>query len=101
MAISAVAMADRTVTTFEGLAAGLNSRQLNQKNNIHVSFLGADGPTVLRFEMLTGVTVHPRRDTAPSKTRDRPRQTSWLASLRDQGILSDDEFQAQKSKLLM
>jgi len=73
MAISAVAMADRTVTTFEGL-----SRQLNQKNNIHVSFLGADGPTVLRLEMLTGVTVRPRRDTAPSKTRDRRRQTSWL-----------------------
>jgi hypothetical protein len=77
MAISAVEIADRTVTTFEGLAGGLNSRQLNQKNNIHVSFLGADGPTVLRFEMLTGVTVHPRRDTAPSKTRDRRRQTSW------------------------
>lgn len=70
MDISAVEIADRTVTTFDGLAAGLNSRQLNQKNNIHVSFLGADGPTVLRFEMLAGVTVHPRRDTAPSKTRD-------------------------------
>jgi len=131
MAISAVEIADRTVTTFEGLAAGLNSRQLNQKNNIDVSFLGADGPTVLRFEMLTGVTVmgqakkcqefedrlrsHQLRErfgtvaTAPtprygSQQDARPStadELAKLASLRDQGILSDDEFQAQKSKLLM
>lgn len=57
--VSSVEIADRSVSTFEGLAGGLNSRQLNQKNNIHFSYLSGNGPTVLRVEMLTGVTVAP------------------------------------------
>jgi hypothetical protein len=128
---SEVVVADRTVSTFEGLAGGLNSRQLNQKNNIHFSFLGSDGRTVLRVEMLTGVTVsgqakrcqefedrlrshqirerfgavaathtpmHGAQQDARVSTAD---EMGKLAALRDQGILSDEEFQSQKNKLLV
>lgn len=128
--ISDVAVVDRAVSTFEGLAGGLNSRQLNQKNNIHFSFLGSDGPTVLRVEMLTGVTVigqakkcqefedrlrshqiqerfgaaamaQPPTQSAPQDVRvSAADELGKLAALRDQGILSDEEFQAQKRKLL-
>lgn len=128
--ISTVEVTDRTVSTFEGIAGGLNSRQLNQKNNIHISFLGPDGPTVLRLEMLTGVTVmgqakkcqefedrlqaHQIRErfgaVAPgSPLTQETQQTAGpstadelakLASLREQGILTDEEFQSQKRKLL-
>jgi len=55
--ISDLEIVDRTVNTFEGLAGGLNSRQLNQKNNIHITYAGAEGDTLLRLEMLSGVTV--------------------------------------------
>jgi hypothetical protein len=127
---SAVEVTDRTVSTFEGIAGGINSRQLNQKNNIHFSFVGPGGLTVLRVEMLTGVTVmgqakkcqefedrlrshQIRREfgagaVASPSTQDVPHgagpsladELAKLASLRDQGILSAEEFEAQKNKLL-
>src|SRR5664280_278867 len=56
-AITDLEIVDRTVSTFEGLAGGLNSKQLNQKNNIHIAYTGAEGNTLLRLEMLSGVTV--------------------------------------------
>jgi hypothetical protein len=46
------------VSTFEAIAGGLNSRQLNQRNNIHISFTTDDGiDVVLRLEMMTGIAV--------------------------------------------
>ena len=120
---SSVQVTDRTVSTFESMVGGLNSRQLNQKNNIHFSFLGGDGPVVLRVEMLTGVTVmgqakkcqefedllrsHQIRerfggapgtyDAAQPSVAD---ELAKLAGLRDQGILTDEEFRVQKDRLL-
>jgi hypothetical protein len=56
--ISSVSIADRTVSTVEGLLGGVNSRQLNQKNNINIEFTNeASRSLVLRLEMLSGVTV--------------------------------------------
>lgn len=128
--VSAVEVTDRTVGTFEGLAGGLNSRQLNQKNNIHFSFLGPDGQTVLRVEMLTGVTVmgqarkcqefedrlhsyqirerfgaaaagrRPAQDPQPGSRASTADELAKLAALRDQGIISEAEFQEQKNRLL-
>jgi hypothetical protein len=121
--VSAVELADRTVSTFEGIAGGIKSRQLNQKNNIHFSFLRSDGPALLRVEMLTGVTVmgqakkcqefddrlwshqirerfgmsavpsspHAAQHASVTSAAD---ELAKLAALRDQGILSDDEFPA-------
>lgn len=56
--IGHVTIADRQVSTFEAIAGGLNSRQLNQRNNIHITFTNEDGRCLtLRLEMLTGVAV--------------------------------------------
>lgn len=56
--VSDVTIADRQVDTFEALAGGLDSRQLNQRNNIHITFTDERGVTlVLRLEMLTGFVV--------------------------------------------
>lgn len=55
--ISNLEIVDRNVSTFEALAGGLNSRQLNQKNNIHITYAGTDDEVHLRLEMLSGVTV--------------------------------------------
>lgn len=51
-------IADRNVSTFEAIAGGLNSRQLNRANNIHIKFTNEDGlELILRLEMLSGVAV--------------------------------------------
>lgn len=56
--VTNVSIEDRNVSTFEVIAGGLNSRQLNQRNNIHITYTNDDGlELVLRLEMLTGVTV--------------------------------------------
>lgn len=130
--VSNVEVVERTLSTFEGIAEGINSRQLNQKNNINFSFGGPDGPTVLRVEMLTGVTVMgqakkrqefedrlrsyqiPDRfggaaDTSPEATQGGQQkggsssvadELAKLAALRQRGVLSEEEFEAQKAKLL-
>lgn len=123
--ISDISIVDRQVSTFESIAGGLDSRQLNQKNNIHITYTSPAGDTLLRFEMLSGVTVmgqaakcqefedrlrtHRAREqfapTAsgsqqPSAGDDVPAQITKLAELNQQGILSDEEFAAKKAELL-
>jgi len=56
--VNSVQIVARVVSTFESLAGGLNSRQLNQDNNIHIDYaLGSGNRVLLRLEMLSGVTV--------------------------------------------
>ncbi|SFS93811.1 hypothetical protein [Saccharopolyspora flava] len=56
--VSDVTIAGRQVSTFEAIAGGLDSRQLNQRNNIHIAFTDDDGRSlVLRLEMLTGFVI--------------------------------------------
>jgi hypothetical protein len=55
--ITDLKIVERQVGTAEGILGGLNSRQLNQANNIHISYSYDGQPIVLRLEMLTGVTV--------------------------------------------
>jgi len=125
--VSAVDIVDRNVSTFEALAGRLNSRQLNQKNNININFAGSEGATVLRLEMLTGVTVmgqakkclefndrlqthHIREKFAAVTLSTASPPTSAVASLADEmrklaelresGVLSQDEFTAAKARLL-
>jgi hypothetical protein len=48
----------RQVGTVEGILGGLDSRQLNQANNIHISYeADSDEMVLLRLEMLSGITV--------------------------------------------
>jgi hypothetical protein len=114
----------RTVSSAEGLLGGVNSRQLNQDNNIHIIFEAGGMEIVLRLEMLTGVTVMAQAgkcrefedrlrnlgvrqkfqaavEAQPASGGDDiPGQIAKLAALRDDGILSDEEFQNKKAELL-
>ena len=128
--INDVTIVARQVSTFEGLAGGLDSRQLNQDNNVHVDYLDPSGNEVLlRFEMITGVTVmgqavkcrefqdrmrnlgirkrfrQPQGPSAPAVAaapakEDVLDQLKKLAELRDAGVLSEEEFSAKKADLL-
>jgi len=117
--ISSLEIVERTLSTFEGLAGGVNSRQLNQKNNIHVTYVGVEGETLLRLEMLSGFTVMGQA-TKCNEFEDRLRtfhvreqfvksavpgggisaELARLASLKADGILTDEEFAAAKARLL-
>jgi hypothetical protein len=121
--ISDLEIVDRTVNTFEGLAGGLNSRQLNQKNNIHITYAGTEGDTLLRLEMLSGVTVMGQakkcneledrlrnfrvRDqfvantpVAASAGSGLSEELNRLASLKVSGVLTEEEFVSAKTRLL-
>ena len=121
-----LSIAQRTVGTVEGILGGLNSRQLNQANNLHLSFLNAGGlQLVLRLEMLSGITVmgqakkcqalkdrlktHRLIENFKQSPLDKVEgdfqldiisQIEKLASLHGRGILSEDEFNSKKTELL-
>jgi hypothetical protein len=116
----------RTVGTLEAILGGLDSKQLNQANNIHITFRSIRGDDlVLRLEMLSGITVMGQakkclelmdrlkihrvteqfqaaqaKQTQHEQSMDIPEQIGKLASLRDKGVLSEDEFIAKKAELL-
>jgi hypothetical protein len=121
--ISDLKIVERTVSTFEGLAGGINSRQLNQKNNIQITYAEAAGDSMLRLEMLSGVTVMGQANKC-NELEDRLRtlhirekfvasvpaasaeggglveELGRLASLRESDILTEEEFVAAKARLL-
>lgn len=122
-AISEFEIVERNVSSFEAIAGGLNSRQLNQKNNIHISYAGSEGQTLLRLEMISGVTVMGQAKKC-AELADRLRnlrireqfetsslvikenrssladELDKLASLKANGVLSEEEFIAAKARLL-
>lgn len=127
--VTDVQLADRQVSTVEAMLGGLDSRHLNQKNNIHVHYKGASGEYVLRVEMLSGITVmaqagkcrefedllrtHGIRDrwakrpeppplphAASSSPPDIVSRLQQLAELKSAGHITQDEFDAAKLRLL-
>lgn len=123
--IADLKIVERQVGTAEGILGGLNSRQLNQANNIHISFTQNGQPIVLRLEMLTGVTVmgqakkclefedrlrtHGIREkfvaaqTSTAKQSvavDNTQQISKYAALFKQGAITEAEYNAKKRQLL-
>jgi len=115
--VSGLSIEERTLSTFGGLAGGVNSRQLNQK--------GVEGNTLLRLEMLSGVTVMGQagkcneledrlrsfrireqfKSDAPPQPASGPpgglaEELSKLVALKDQGVLTDEEFAAAKARLI-
>jgi hypothetical protein len=124
--ISDLQIVQRQIGSFEGLLGGLNSRQLNQANNIHISYESELGEKILiRLEMLSGVTVmgqakkclefedrlrvyHIREKFVAESTKasenkndiDIPSQIEKLAALLDKGIISQQEFDLKKTDLL-
>ena len=122
--VVAVQIVQRTVSTLEGILGGLDSRQLNQANNIHLTFRGTSGEELLlRLEMVSGLTVmgqaskclefmdrlksHKILDqfeevqmkTGQSST-NIPEQIEKIAALFAKGILTIEEFNRKKSELL-
>ena len=119
-------IADRRVSTIEGVLGGLDSRQLNQKNNIHITYESGQETIVLRWEMLSGVTVMGQAKKcqeledrlrnlgvrnkfkssddssvpSPSGDRDPMEQLKKLGELRDAGLLTPEEFESKKAQLL-
>jgi len=111
----------RQVGTAEGILGGLNSRQLNQANNIHISFTLKGQDVILRLEMLTGVTVMGQAKKC-KELEDRlntngirqkfakvksvqsdaniAEQLSKLDELHNNGSLTDIEFTDAKNRLL-
>jgi hypothetical protein len=122
-AVNGVQIVARQESTFESLLGGADAKPLNQENNIHLDYLDPAGtPSLLRFEMITGVTVNGQatkcreftdrlrthgildqfraQPAAAGAAGDLADQLGKLASLRDQGILTHDEFSAKKAELL-
>lgn len=118
--VNSLKIAERQVGTAEGILGGLNSRQLNQANNIHINFIYKDQDLLLRLEMLTGVTVmgqakkckelEDRLSTNGIRQKfstdqsgqpdDIANKLSKLGKLREKGLLTDEEFKSAKNLLL-
>jgi hypothetical protein len=128
--VADVEIVDRQVSTFEGILGGLDSRQLNQKNNIHIVYSERSLEIVLRLEMMTGISVmgqaakcrelddrlrnlgvrqqfrgsaptpEPGTGGVPPPQTDVMDQLRKLGELRDAGVLTPEEFAAKKAQLL-
>ncbi len=124
--VEGVQIEQRLVSTFEAILGGLDSRQLNQANNIHITYTRGDGSSiVLRLEMISGGTVmgqaskcrelmdrlksygllegqkKPQVGALPAVGGDDiPYQIERLAGLLEKGFLTQAEFDRKKSELL-
>ncbi len=121
----ALDIVERKVGTVEGILGGLNSRQLNQQNNIHIKYQDDNAKDILlRLEMLSGITVmgqakrcqvlidrmrnhgifekflRQSSDTPRNEHNDIPAQIEKLSALREKGILTTEEFEKKKADLL-
>ena len=117
----------RQVSTTEAmLSSNGDTRSLEQENNIEITYTDDSGKErKLRMEMLTGTTVYGQAGkcremmdllreneilaifekntlsaNAPQGGVDIAEQIAKLAALKEQGILSDEEFAAKKADLL-
>lgn len=118
----------RQVSTAEAMmSSNGNTQSLEQENNIEITYKEESGKErKLRMEMLTGTTVYGQaakcremmdllreheilaifeKNAAPANvpsggTVDIAEQIGKLATLKEQGILSDEEFAAKKAELL-
>jgi len=121
--IKDIVITERQVSTVEGILGGLDSKQLNQKNNIHITFETEGAENILRIEMLSGITVMGQakkclefedrlktngirdkfskdNNNTLSKSDDIPSQIEKLADLLAKGILTQEEFDTKKTDLL-
>lgn len=121
--INDLKIAQRQVSFTEGMLGGLNSRQLNQANNIHINYLRNGSEVLLRLEMLSGFNVmsqakkclelEDRLNThnikekfnhtkaqGESVSNNIVDEIKKLSELRKQGVLTEQEFSDAKAKLL-
>ena len=123
--ISDLKIVQRQVGTMEGILGGLDSRQLNQANNIHITYQINGQEIVLRLEMLSGITVmgqakkcleledRLRTNNIRNKFRkvvvtninnsadyNIPDLLEKLSTLHEKGIITKEEFDNKKKELL-
>ena len=123
--ISDIHIEKRTISTAEMLLGGGNDPNQQQENNICITYTTEDNvELMLRVEMLTGTTIYAQaakcrefmdvlrqnsilkkfqNKTAEQKTdsgSDILGQIEKLASMRDKGILTSEEFEQKKAALL-
>ena len=124
--VSDLQIVQRQVSSIEGILGGLNSRQLNQANNIHIKYNFNSQEILLRLEMLSGITVmgqakkclefEDRLRTSNTKNKfkklifintnnasmevDIIAQLEKLKLLLDKNILTQEEFNNKKTELL-
>lgn len=112
----------RQVTTAEGLLGGINSRQLNQANNIHITYSDEQQrELIVRLEMITGVTVMGQasqcaqlmdflkaqgildkivKPSQQSNPNNAVGEIVKLKGLLDSGAITEEEFKVMKAKLI-
>lgn len=115
----------RKVTNAEVLlsSSGSDMKSLEQENTIEITFMdAADKRQIVRFEMLTGITVYaqagkciefvdilrqngilnlfPKPETEDNSSNDILTQIEKLSQLKEKGLLSNEEFDQNKAKLL-
>lgn len=113
----------RQVSTAEFmLSSNGDTKSLEQLNNINISYLDNEGDEqMVRVEMLTGTTVYAQaakcqelvdllrekkilgklnRESKPSSDTDVLAQIEKLASLKEKGLISEEEFAQKKAVLL-
>lgn len=116
-------IAQRQVSFAESMMGGLNSRQLNQANNIHINFLRNGTEVLLRLEMLSGFNVMSQAKKCleledrlithdimgkfnqtkvqnASISNNLVDEIKKLSELQKQGVLTEREFADAKAKLL-
>lgn len=121
--ISDFQVVQRQVGTFEGIVGGIDSHQLNQANNINITYVDDGNEIILRVEMLSGITVmgqakkclelqdllrinhiseqfKQKQPQSTSGNDDIPSQIKKLSELKEQGILTEEEFNSKKTELL-
>lgn len=126
--VVSVELAPKQLGAARAVLGGLNSRQLNQLNNIHITYILKGRELVLRLEMWTaGITTLSATANRCRKLMDLLHtegilekfkgsgaavqatlgpvvsgadEIRKLAELRDSGILTEGEFQTKKAELL-
>lgn len=123
--INKIEIVERTISTAEAfLSNGNNNTDLRQKNVIEITYTSNDGSQyIVRNEMLTGFSVmgqakvclelmdllrtnkildkfKTKNETSVHNNDDILLQIEKLASLKEKGILTEDEFSSKKKELL-
>lgn len=126
--IKSLEVVERTISNTEWLLSSSSSdmKSMEQKNNIEISYIDADDKSqLLRLEMLTGVSIYgqakkcvefmdvlrqnevlekfmkeEKKEASASPENDVLNQIEKLATLKEKGILSDEEYNQKKKELL-
>ncbi len=123
-AVTDFAIVDRTLSTANVILGGKDAYKLQQANNIHITYKDMNNNLLtVRFEMISGVTVTGQakvclemldylktngiysqfnisNSNSDNTNNDIIDQIEKLSKLKDDGILTEEEFLSKKAQLL-